>query len=96
MNLNSNWLKDLRTELFQEMYKNPIHPKNLWMDQEPLHHNDVDKIYRNNIETLYERGTWTRPFYEHEGAKRMPDGDSGMSINQWSETKKMWREWDEI
>ena len=96
MNLNSNWLKDLRTELFQEMYNKPIHPKNLWMDKEPLHHNDVDKIYRNNIETLYERGTWTRPFFQHEGAKRMPEGDSGTSADQWSEVKKMWSEWDEI
>ena len=29
MNLNSNWMKDLRTELFKGMYDEPIHPRNL-------------------------------------------------------------------
>jgi hypothetical protein len=29
MNLNSNWMKDLRTEIFRRMYSEPIHPKNL-------------------------------------------------------------------
>lgn len=94
MNLNSNWLKDLRTELFQEMYSTPIHPKNLWMEQEPLHHKAVDEIYRQNIEKLYERGTWTRPHLKHEGAKLMPDGD-GMSAEEWQQVKGMWSCWDE-
>ena len=94
MNLNSNWLKDLRTELFQEMYSKPIHPKNLWMDQEPQHHNEVDAVYRNNIESLYDRGTWTRPHIQYEGAKLMPEGDPGMNQEQWQEAKKMWSNWD--
>ena len=94
MNLNSNWLKDLRTELFQEMYSKPIHPKNLWLKQDPLHHNEVDKVYRQNIESLYQRGTWTRPFYQHEGAKLMPEGDPGTSAPQWAEIRKMWSDWD--
>lgn len=94
MNLNSNWLKDLRTELFQEMYQQSIHPKNLWMNQEPQHHLEVDKVYRENIEKLYERGTWTRPHSTHEGAKMMPEGESGTTAEQWAEIKKMWSEWD--
>ncbi len=94
MNLNSNWLKDLRTELFQEMYSKPIHPKNLWMDQEPQHHDEVDKVYRKNIESLYDRGTWTRPHVQYEGAKLMPEGDPGMNQEQWQEAKKMWSNWD--
>ena len=94
MNLNSNWLKDLRTELFQEMYSRPIHPKNLWLDQEPLHHNEVDKVYRRNIESLYDRGTWTRPHFQHPGAKLMPEGAQGMNAEQWLEAKKMWSSWD--
>ena len=69
MNLNSNWTKDLRTELFKKMYDKPIHPKNLWLENEPLHHEDVDKIYRENIERLIERGAYTRPYFEFEGAK---------------------------
>jgi predicted amidohydrolase len=94
MNLNSNWLKDLRTELFQEMYSRPIHPRNLWLDQEPLHHNEVDKVYRRNIESLYDRGTWTRPYFQHPGAKLMPEGAQGMNAEQWLEAKKMWSSWD--
>jgi hypothetical protein len=35
MNLNSNWMKDLRTEIFQRMYSEPVHPKNLWLNEEP-------------------------------------------------------------
>lgn len=94
MNLNSNWLKDLRTELFQEMYANPIHPKNLWMEQDPQHHNEVDKVYRANIESLYERGTWTRPHVQYRGAQLMPEGDAGMNAQQWHEAKQMWSDWD--
>ncbi|MCL6581901.1 MAG: hydrolase [Firmicutes bacterium] len=46
MNLNSNWLKDLRTELFRKMYDEPIHPKNLWLKQDPWQHDRVDEIGR--------------------------------------------------
>ena len=49
MNLNSNWMKDLRTEIFQRMYAEPVHPKNLWLKEDPLQHADVDEIYRANI-----------------------------------------------
>ena len=38
MNLNSNWMKDLRTEVFRRMYEEPIHPKNLWLEQDPKRH----------------------------------------------------------
>jgi predicted amidohydrolase len=94
MNLNSNWLKDLRTELFREMYAKPIHPKNLWLEQDPLHHGDVDQVYRQNIESLYQRGAWTRPHVRHPGARLLPEGDQGMSAEQWAEVKKMWSCWD--
>jgi len=94
MNLNSNWMKDLRTELFQQMYARPIHPKNLWLDQDPLHHDAVDEIYRKNIESLYERGAWTRPHTRHPGARLLPEGDPGTSAEQWVEVKKMWSCWE--
>ena len=92
MNLNSNWLKDLRTEIFKEMYTRPIHPKNLWMEQEPLKHSEVDKIYRQNIEKLVERGTWTKPFHEFEGSKYLPEGESDTTID---DIKGMWSNWDD-
>jgi hypothetical protein len=61
MNLNSNWMKDLRTELFQRMYSEPVHRKNLWLNDEPGQHADVDEIYRANIARLIARGSFTPP-----------------------------------
>ncbi|GAA4364105.1 nitrilase-related carbon-nitrogen hydrolase [Paeniglutamicibacter cryotolerans] len=69
MNLNSNWTKDLRTELFKKMYEQPVHPKNLAMVDEPQQHKEVDDIYRGNIQRLIDRGTYTKPFHRFEGAR---------------------------
>ena len=79
MNLNSNWMKDLRTELFKDMYDEPIHPKNLWLKDEPKSHAEVDEVYRDNIRRLQKRGSWTPPFTQHEGARYVPavPGDPG-------------------
>ncbi len=92
MNLNSNWLKDLRTELFQKMYDKAIHPKNLWMKQDPLSHAQVDEIYRDNIKKLVDQGTWTKPFFEHKGARFQSSGDDTVS---WEDIKTMWQPWDD-
>ena len=79
MNLNSNWMKDLRTELFKDMYDEPIHPKNLLLKDEPKSHAEVDEVYRDNIKRLQKRGSWTPPFTKHEGARYVPavPGDPG-------------------
>jgi beta-ureidopropionase len=79
MNLNSNWMKDLRTELFKDMYDEPIHPKNLWLKDDPKSHAEVDEVYRDNIKRLQKRGSWTPPFTKHEGARYVPavPGDPG-------------------
>ena len=79
MNLNSNWMKDLRTELFKDMYDEPIHPKNLWLKDEPGSHAEVDEVYRANIKRLQKRGSWTPPSTPHEGARYIPamPGDPG-------------------
>jgi len=91
MNLNSNWLKDLRTELFKRMYEEPIHPKNLWLEDDPKHHAEVDDIYRANIQRLIDRGTWTKPAFEHPGCRFQPAGDDQAS---WEEIKKqLWGPW---
>jgi beta-ureidopropionase len=68
MNLNSNWLKDLRTEIFSRMYDEPIHPVNLWLDREPVLHAEADEIYRGNISSLIARGAYTRPAHRFPGA----------------------------
>ena len=92
MNLNSNWMKDLRTELFRGMYDEPIHPANLWLEQEPLSHAEVDEVYRANIRRLQERGAWTPPAVAHEGARYVPavPGDPGEA---WAAAKaELWDE----
>ena len=91
MSLNNNWLKDLRVELFRRMYEKPIHPKNLWLKDEPKSHAEVDEIYRANIQRLQERGTWTKPAYDHPGCRYQPSGDDGES---WEDVKKrLWGPW---
>ena len=72
MNLNSNWMKDLRTEVFRRMYEQPIHPANLWLEDEPKQHAEVDEVYRANIERLVERGAWTRPAVTYDGCRFLP------------------------
>lgn len=61
MALWGNWIKDLRTEIFRKMYDKPIHPKNMWMEKEPMNHSQHDEILRDNIRRLQERGTYTPP-----------------------------------
>ncbi|MCC7258497.1 MAG: hydrolase [Gammaproteobacteria bacterium] len=91
MSLNANWLKDLRVELFRRMYEQPIHPKNLWLRQEPKPHAQVDDIYRANIARLVERGAWTKPAFEHPGCRYQPSGDDDTT---WEEIKqRLWGPW---
>jgi predicted amidohydrolase len=95
MNLNSNWIKDLRTEVFRKMYEEPVHPKNLWLEQDPLRHADVDEIYRDNIRRLIDRGTFTPPAVQHPGAAYVPVGDGTQTPDEeWDEIKGLWSDWD--
>lgn len=87
MNLNSNWTKDLRTEIFRKMYDKAIHPKNLWLDKEPSDHEAVDEIYRGNIRQLIERGTFTPPDAEGQGAHYQGEK---MTAERWQEVKRLW------
>lgn len=89
MNLNSNWMKDLRMELFKKMYEPTIHPKNLWMKQDPLQHAEVDEIYRDNIKRLVKMGAWTPPADDFEGARFHPPGEEEAD---WETVKKMWND----
>jgi predicted amidohydrolase len=93
MNLNSNWLKDLRTEVFRKMYEQPIHPKNLWLEQDPLRHEEVDEIYRANIRRLIQRGTFTEPAHTFPGA-HFQSGASSPEEEQWENIKTLWDSWE--
>ncbi|HEV2218100.1 MAG TPA: nitrilase-related carbon-nitrogen hydrolase [Candidatus Dormibacteraeota bacterium] len=92
MNLNSNWMKDLRTEVFRRMYEQPIHPANLWLEQEPFMHEEVDELYRANIQTLIDRGTYTPPAVKHSGVRYQ---GSATNAEQWAEIKHFWDGWGE-
>ncbi len=92
MNLNSNWTKDLRTEVFKHMYDEPIHPKNLWLRKEPFAHGRMDDVYRENIESLLRRGTYSRPAFDHPGARYQgPE----MADKRWGEVRRLWDGWGE-
>jgi predicted amidohydrolase len=95
MNLNSNWMKDLRTEVFRRMYEEPIHPANLWLERDPKRHADVDKVYRANIKRLIDRGTYTPPAHSFRGARYTPMEDgSKTGEEEWAEAKDLWSSWD--
>jgi hypothetical protein len=90
MNLNSNWMKDLRTEIFQRMYAEPVHPKNLWLHDDPQRHADVDEIYRANIGRLIERGSFTPPARAFPGARYMPPAESADEAG-WEQVRNLWQ-----
>jgi predicted amidohydrolase len=57
-----NWIKDLRTELYQMLYEQPIYPKNLYLDREPMKHDEYrEKVIKKQIDLMHERGIWVKP-----------------------------------
>ena len=57
-----NWLKDLRTELYQLLYEQPIYPKNLYLGREPMKHAEYKKnVIEPQIKLLQDRGVWAKP-----------------------------------
>jgi len=58
----TNWMKDLRTEMYQLVYEDPIYPKNLYLDRAPFDHAE----YRTNvtepqIKLMQDRDIWKPP-----------------------------------
>jgi len=91
MNLNSNWMKDLRTEIFRRMYEEPVHPKNLWLNADPLQHADVDEIYRENIGRLVARGSFTPPAQSFPGARYLAPSETPGEAG-WEQVRGLWPE----
>ncbi|MBV9356461.1 MAG: hydrolase [Chloroflexi bacterium] len=57
-----NWMKDLRTELFQLVYEQPIYPANLYLEQAPFTHAEYrQQVIDRQIDLLVERDIWRRP-----------------------------------
>lgn len=58
----TNWMKDLRTELYQTLYQQPIYPKNLYLDREPMKHAEYkEKVTDQQVKLLQDRGIWKKP-----------------------------------
>lgn len=57
-----NWMKDLRTELYGMLYEEPIYPKNLYLDREPMKHAEYkEKVIDKQIQLMQDRGIWVKP-----------------------------------
>ena len=60
-----NWLKDLRTELYQILYKEAIYPKNLYLTREPMKHQEYRlEVNDKQIALMHQRGIWKTSSYE--------------------------------
>ncbi len=60
-----NWLKDLRTELYQLLYKEPIYPKNLYLNRAPMKHQEYRKeVLEKQIALMLQRGIWKKSSYD--------------------------------
>jgi hypothetical protein len=57
-----NWLKDLRTELYQILYETPIYPKNLYLERAPMKHAGYrNEVILKQIAQMHSRGVWAKP-----------------------------------
>ena len=57
-----NWLKDLRTELYQLLYEQPIYPKNLYLQRAPMKHAEYrEQVIKRQIRLMHERNIWVEP-----------------------------------
>jgi predicted amidohydrolase len=60
-----NWLKDLRTELYQLLYREAIYPKNLYLTREPMKHQEYRRgVIDRQIALMHQRGIWKKSSYE--------------------------------
>ncbi len=55
-------MKDLRTEMIQIIYEQPIYPKNLYADRPPMTHAEYEEnVTKKQIALMQERGIWKAP-----------------------------------
>ena len=71
------------------MYEEPVHPKNLWLDAEPLQHAEVDEIYRANIGRLTASGSYTPPAQAFPGARYISPAGSPDEAD-WEQVRSLW------
>ena len=55
-------MKDLRNELYQIVYKDPIYPKNLYLDREPMKHVEYEeKVLKKQVKLMQDADIWKKP-----------------------------------
>ena len=55
-------MKDLRTELYQLLYEQPIYPKNLYLHRASMQHAEYrEQVVQRQIRLMHERGIWVEP-----------------------------------
>ena len=55
----TNWMKDLKTEMYQQLYAREIYPKNLYLDRKPMKHAEFkEQVIKKQISLMQERGIW--------------------------------------
>ena len=58
----TNWMKDVRAELAQIIYEQPIYPKNLYLDRVPGQHAEYKReVIDKQVRLMQERGIWKPP-----------------------------------
>ena len=61
----NNWLKDLRTELYQILYREAIYPKNMYLTREPMKHEEYRReVIDKQIALMHQRGIWKKSSYD--------------------------------
>jgi hypothetical protein len=56
-------MKDLRTELYQLVYEEPIYPKNLYGERLPFTHAEYrTEVNQRQIARRHERDIWVKPW----------------------------------
>jgi predicted amidohydrolase len=59
---SSNWLKDVRAELAQIIYEQPVYPKNLYLQCSPGKHEEYrQEVIEKQVALMLGRGIWRPP-----------------------------------
>ncbi|HEX7380516.1 MAG TPA: nitrilase-related carbon-nitrogen hydrolase [Nevskiaceae bacterium] len=66
-----NYLKDVRTELYQMLYEKPIYPKNLYLKRKPYTHAEYrERVNRKQVKLMQDRGIWAKPGRDGAASER--------------------------
>lgn len=57
----TNWMKDMKNEMYQIIYEQAIYPKNLYQDRAPMKHAEyAEKVTRKQVELMLEKDIWKK------------------------------------